>query len=92
MAKLHRQGGFYVEYLQPTGPSRFQPCNSSREEAMTAVRNTPYAARVWLADGCAVEKQILAYNTHGEYFLETIVFLINPSLIYENINQEAFEV
>ena len=92
MAKLHRQGGYYVEYLQLNAPSRFQEHNSHRDEAMACARRTDYATRVWKADGHAVQEDILHTDESGYYHIDTILFLINPELIYENINEDVFEV
>jgi|GEM_PF-4634779 len=92
MARLNRQGGYFVEYIQPLGSVRFQACNSNREEAMGAARATGYVARVWSADGCAIEREVIAADDHGEYYLDTIIFLINPELIYESINEDAFDI
>jgi hypothetical protein len=92
MAKLNRQGGYFVEYLEANGESRFVACNSHREEAMDAARGTQYVTRVWEADGCAIEEDILLKHEGGYYHIDTILFLINPRLIFENINKDLFEV
>ena len=92
MARLNRQGGYYVEYLKPDGLSHFQACNSNREEAMQAARVTPYVSRVWEADGCAEEDMKLPEYGGTTFTLTVILFLINPRLIYENISKDLFEV
>lgn len=92
MARLKRQGGFFVEYLESNGQSRFVECNSNREEAMDAARSTQYVTRVWEANGCAVEEDIILKNADGYYHIDTILFLLNPRLIFENISKDLFEV
>ena len=94
MARLNRQGGYYVEYLKPDGMSHYQACNSNREEAMQAARNTTYVSRVWEADGCAEEDTTLPGIGYGydTYTFTVILFLINPRLIFEKISKDLFEV
>ena len=91
MAKLHRQGGYYVEYLQLQGPSRFQEHNAHRDEAMACARRTDFATRVWKADGHAVHEDIIHTDDESYYHIDVILFLINPYLIYENINLDIFD-
>ena len=91
MAKIHRQSGYYVEYLQINAPSRFQEHNSHREKAMACARKTDYATRVWVADGHAVQEDILRIDESGYYHIDTILFLINPYLICEILNEDLFE-
>lgn len=91
MARLHRQGGYYVEYLQLQGPSRFQEHNAHRDEAMACARRTDFATRVWKADGHAVHEDIIHTDDEGYFYIDVILFLINPYLIYENINLDIFD-
>ena len=92
MARLNRQGGYFVEYLNPDGISHFQACNAHREEAMNAARTTSYVSRVWDADGCAEEDMELPEYGGATYKLTVILFLISPRLIFENVNDVIFEV
>jgi hypothetical protein len=92
MAKLIRQGGYYVEYLQTNNTSRFQEHNAHRDEAMACARKTYYMTRVWKAEGHAVEETVLGCDKSGYYHIDTIIFLLNPTLVFENICEEAFEV
>ena len=86
MAFIRKQKGYYVEYLYPNGTSRFQEHNSHRDEAMACAMVTSFAARVWVADGCAIEEEKIQEGL----VVERILFLINPQLIHEEINEQAF--
>jgi hypothetical protein len=86
MAVIRKPGGYYVEYLYPTGEHRFQEHNSYRDEAMVCVMVTSYVARVWLADGCAIQEE----KIQDGLVVERILFLINPYLLHEEINPHAF--
>lgn len=92
MAFIRKQEGYYVEYLYPNGTSRFQEHNAHRDEAMECARRTEYVTRVWKADACAVDTELLHSDKGARFQVDTIVFLINPHLIYENINHKLFEV
>lgn len=91
MARLQRQKGFFVEYLQADGTSRYQEHNEHKDEAMACARRTDYVTRIWEADGCAIYEEILHSEETGYFHIDVILFLINPRLIHETISPFLFE-